>query len=506
MQRVVYSRALCGWLLCSLAAGCALSLDADLVRPDLDGSAACSRDAACARREDAESERDSEREQDADAPGPSDDDSVTDGAGVDSGSAPTDLGDGDVHDAGSAPLDSGSTWISTIDAGDGGSGLDADLDAGAESPEVDSGGCIGDESCAHVDGFCRADYSCGARCLAPRGCAILGTRGAEVASMLTAEGALLWGTSAGKDSFGNWLHDGSIYRLHQDGTSTSLVNGQDFVLIERVIDGQIYFRGDYGENMKRAPLAGGYASALNWSNGPVRTVIESPGFLWWTRPGTFNAGKPELELWRRARGSEGPDQKLKTLPGYRLLAASDSAVIYSTQLDNTTSLDGHVMLDDLSGAAPRLVFTSSSSFVSKVWTEGQNLISVVNATLGEVHHAPLSGGNDTLLAPSGWAAEAVINAPWAVWAVVTGFEPDPVVLNFGRTRLDGGGQRTLIQIHWEGRQSNTIPFALTPWGNEIVYYDMLQQRLFRVELPAFPCSGSLACPAGQTCQSDQTCR
>jgi hypothetical protein len=84
-------------------------------------------------------------------------------------------------------------------------------------------------------------------------------------------------------------------------------------------------------------------------------------------------------------------------------------------------------------------------------------------------------------------------------------------MRFGRSQLDGTAEpETLLDVRFEYDNLSTAGmyglFALAPWGDELVYLDIDERRLVRARVAAFPCSSSLPCPEGSTCQPDQTCR
>lgn len=388
-------------------------------------------------------------------------------------------------------------------------------DDGSLPTTLDGGvACLQDSDCA-PDSYCSVTKVCRLSCDATLGCVVRHTGPLEVQGMLSAEGALLWTSRTTFNELRNSLHSGAIWRMAEDGTSTPVVSGLEVPQLLRVADGVIYFfehsfvEGEMPPVLS-APLSGGTATPLLLSGGPVNNVVISASYLWWTRPTAGTAEDPLTQLWRRPRHGSPTDEHVKDLAGWALLAATDTAVVYTGPSSIRT-----LMLDNLNGAPP-IEIDASGGWMEAVLTDHSLFARNDRAMSASIMRYGLSGQGDgeNIAPPSPLYVVMATHAPWILWASQQG--PDflhpqpevPRVVRFGRTLMDGTPDpQTLLGVSYPSSVYHPVGlFALAPWGDELVYQLEDEMRLARVRIPAFPCSSSIRCPEGSVCQPDQTCR
>ena len=209
---------------------------------------------------------------------------------------------------------------------------------------------------------------------------------------------------------------------------------------------------------------------------------------------------------------------MKDLPGWALLAATDNAVVYTGPHIRYDLADSRtLMLDNLNGAAPIVIDEQYGHWAETILTDHSLIARKWHYGLDFIKRYGLSGaGTGEHIAPKPIRIDMIRmtdHAPWVLWesAVERPSENgNAVVMRFGRSQIDGTAEpETLLDVRFEYDTANVQGmyglFALAPWGNELVYLDTDERRLVRARVAAFPCSSSLRCPEGSTCQPDQTC-
>jgi hypothetical protein len=389
---------------------------------------------------------------------------------------------------------------------------DAGTDPSPSPVEKDAGhaavACNEDGHCG-ADGFCSTSGTCTPRCSQGRGCVIANTGRLSVTSMMRVPDGVLYATQTTWDALGNNRYDGAIWLLKQNGTSTKLVTGLDYGRIVLVADGQIYLtQHDHNNpsmeaNLQQAPLSGGTFQPVQVGGAGVRTVVASSGYLWWQRATTAS---DMFELWRRARSTGAQDEKVKDVRGQALLAATDSAVYYSFE---PAFLKSDLMVDDLTGATPRLINRADFTWSEAVLFKDRIVGTTFYGAPVRWFSFPTSGVGPVLnIVPqppeydSSSGATLVYDEPWVYWGQSFSDADSRWHLRLGRSEA---------QLAFEPEVLTDIVtdqsplFTLAPWPDELVYFTRAEQRLFRLPIPAPRCSAAVACPAGKTCQPDKTC-
>jgi hypothetical protein len=393
-------------------------------------------------------------------------------------------------------------------------------DAGQDpdTGEPASVACSEDSVCG-TEGFCSKSGSCTARCDAITGCVVANTGRLVVTSMLTTGDAVLYATETSRDSANNWRHDGAIWRLHASGTSTKLVAGLDRAYLQAVADDQIYFTTSYATTdtqpppaLQRAPLAGGDAFAVLVNRAPAVFLAVSPGYLWWGVNSSVTDAVSSFELWRRPRGANGIDTKLKDIAGHRLVAATDGGALYARweKADANYNVMSDLLFDDLSGGQAKLLsHTDFYWFDADVADERIVGTTRVGSATPRFFSAPLQPGAETLaLVPSPpthlsqWSSSAQFVKPWLYWSQAYSDKADVSRRRYGRTHAALAFEPEIL-AELPGQPADI--FAVAPWGDELLYYDYEEQRLYRLPIKPTPCSATVACPEGRTCQPNNTC-
>jgi hypothetical protein len=138
---------------------------------------------------------------------------------------------------------------------------------------------------------------------------------------------------------------------------------------------------------------------------------------------------------------------------------------------------------------------------------GQRLIASAEGTVSSVNLDASNRKVLTALASHPHTYPSIFaTGDWVLWADFEYSETIPAA------RLVVGRSHVSLAVPTERiaalptKPGNQPLLALSPWGNELIYYFPEEQRLFRRTLPSFPCTADVACPDGMACQPDQTCR
>lgn len=390
------------------------------------------------------------------------------------------------------------------DAGDDGGPEIVDDGGGHWLAEAGGPGCEEDSDCAS-DSFCSMSGACEPACDSERGCVVPNTGRVDVVSLQAAQGAIFWSTGTAQDALGNRLHDGAIWRMNESGSSTAIANGYDYPSITTVVGNDLYFFSNelfesdgstWYRPLHRASTLGAFEpEKLIVGDGPVSDLIVSENYQWWTRPtqNLDDAGSL-YQLFRRSTAG-GAAELVAILEGSDLLAATDTAAVFYSPVGTI----GNVVLQAV-GAAPQTLGGANPLEKITVSFYGDDVIFGGGRVTEQ--------GAWTNLVPSSWFSTTELRAPWVFWMTADFVEgQDTKTIRIGRTHADlAWPAEEIAQFSVPLGSFPSSAFVLSPWTQEIIYFHAGEKRFFRIDLPSYPCSNSIACPEGLACQPDQTCR
>jgi hypothetical protein len=386
---------------------------------------------------------------------------------------------------------------------DGGMQVDGGDAGGWPDPSKDAGeGCTEDSECA-AGAFCANDGTCHAACDDERGCVVPYTGPVSVRFIAAHEDAIVWSSDSQTDSLGNLLYNGTIWRMDEGGTSTRIASGFSYSWLEAIDGNDVYFKGvsATGTVIRRTSILGAVASEeFGPESGPATEFVASENYLWWTQlappPRDWTNSH---ELWRRPKAG-GVDEQVDLIGQWDLIAATDTEV---TAMENQGPAS-NIVRYKIGNVADDILPAGCDDAKSASFYENDVIVGAIG---GPVRVNP--EGQATRLAPlTVGCSVAVVRAPWVFWIAETTEEGDQVrTMQIGRTHIDLAlAPQEIAKVSMPMGTYILPRFALSPWSQELIYHHTSEQRLFRVELPDYPCSNGIACPDGLACQPDLTCQ
>lgn len=358
--------------------------------------------------------------------------------------------------------------------------------------------CSADSQCG-ADAFCAANKTCQPRCDDVRGC--VGPAVAAVGERMLQDAQwIYYSTLNGKDGAGNSLQTGAIWRWNGKDEPQVITSGISDPTLLQLSEGKLYYRTGGDEIVRINITPGAAAEPLL----PAKT-----GAFWMTASHFYwVVGLVEgNEVWRRPRTGSAADEKVLTSsnPFRDWWVGTNSFVLSETYASPATQL----VLTPLDGTASKVLGVTGAAGFGRMKIEGSYLLTSEMCLL---RRYDLTSGAAKNLANaqtgsefcSRWVADW--QGDWITYKVLR-YTNQQAELVLGRTHVDLTVAPTVL---------TKIPVPVTAWdntplvasrdGRTVTYANPIEQRLFTLTAPGYPCSDTLACPTGLVCRADNLCR